>query len=80
MKHLKQVSETLTKTPEKTFKNHCKHMQHEDETLSNIYMKLLKPLETNACNMHVHVTSIANIQIKHLQHTSGPNETFRTYS
>jgi hypothetical protein len=48
-------------------------MQHSDETLANICMKHLKTLETYACNMHVY----ANIQIKHLQHTSGTDETFR---
>jgi hypothetical protein len=30
MKHLKHASETLAKTLE----NHCKHMQHPDETLA----------------------------------------------
>jgi hypothetical protein len=34
MKHLKQASETLAKTPEKPFENHCKYMQHPDETLA----------------------------------------------
>jgi hypothetical protein len=30
MKRLKQASETLAKKPEKTFENHCKHMQYPD--------------------------------------------------
>ena len=33
MKHLKQVSEILTKMP-KTLENYCKHMKHPDETLA----------------------------------------------
>jgi hypothetical protein len=53
---MKQTFETLAKTPRKTFGNHCKHMQHPDETLANIRMKHLKTLETYACNMHVYVT------------------------
>ena len=82
MKHLKQASETLVKTSEKIFKNHCKHVQHLDETLANIHMKHLKMLETYVCNMHVYATSrftfatsrqnTCNIcleQIKHLEHT-----------
>jgi hypothetical protein len=34
IKHLKQTSETLIKTSKKAFENHCKHMQHQDETLT----------------------------------------------
>jgi hypothetical protein len=53
MKHLKQVSGTHPKTPEK----HYKHIQHLDETLTNIRMERLKTLETYACNMHGIATS-----------------------
>jgi hypothetical protein len=53
MKHLKQVSGTLPKMPEK----HYKHMQHLDETLTNIRMERLKTLETYPCNMHGIATS-----------------------
>jgi hypothetical protein len=83
MKHLKQASETLTKTSKKIFENHYKHMQHPDETLVNIRMKKhMKTLETYACNTHVYATSrstfatsrqnTCNIrmeQMKHLEHT-----------
>jgi hypothetical protein len=57
-------------------------MQHTDETLANILMKHLKTLEIFVCNMHVYATFIYfyNIQIKHLQHTSGTDETFGTYT
>jgi hypothetical protein len=52
MKHLKQASKTLAKTPE----NYCKHMQHLNKTLTNIHMKHLKIFETYVCNMHVYAT------------------------
>jgi hypothetical protein len=57
-------------------------MQHTDETLANILMKHLKTLEIYVCNMHVYATFIyfCNIQIKHLQHTSGTDEIFGTYT
>jgi hypothetical protein len=51
-------------------------MQHLDETLANIHMKHLKTLETYDCNMHVYATS----RQKHLQHSSGIDETFGTYT
>jgi hypothetical protein len=82
MKHLKQVSETLAKTSKKTFENHCKYMQHPNETLASIRMKHLKTLEIYACNMHVYATFISTFatsrqntcnihleRMKHLQHT-----------
>jgi uncharacterized membrane-anchored protein YhcB (DUF1043 family) len=56
MKHLKQASETFAKMSEK-FENHCKHMQHPNETLVNIRMKHLKTLEIYVCNMDVYTTS-----------------------
>ena len=66
MKHLRKRLKTL--------ENYCKHIQHTHETLANICMKHLK---IYACNMHAY---ICNIQIKHLQHTSGKDETFGTYT
>jgi nucleoside 2-deoxyribosyltransferase len=42
MKCLKQVSETLVKTSEKIFENHCKHIQHSDEILANVHIKHLE--------------------------------------
>jgi hypothetical protein len=81
MKHLKQESEILVKTP-KIFENNCKHMQHLDETLANICMKHLQILGTYVCNMHVYTTSRSSFATskKHLQHMFGTDEIFRTYT
>jgi hypothetical protein len=81
MKDLKQTFQTLVKTPENIW-NHCKHIQHPDETLVNIRMKYLKTLEIYVCNMHVYATSRSTFatfrqntynirleQTKHLEHT-----------
>jgi hypothetical protein len=56
MKNLRQASETLAKTLEKTVENYCKHRQHPYETLANIRIKHLKTLETYAYNIHVYAT------------------------
>ena len=67
------------KMPEKTFENHCKHMQHLNETLANIHKKHLNTLETYACNVHVYATSRStfatsrqnncNILLEQMKHT-----------
>jgi hypothetical protein len=55
MKHLKQSSETLVKTPEK----HLKTIAN----IYNIHMKYLKTLETYVRNMHVYATSRSTFAI-----------------
>jgi hypothetical protein len=75
-KHLKHLWKYL-----KTFKNHYKHIQHQDELLANIRMKHLKTLGTYTwhvfiCNIQIY---FCNIQIN-LQRMSGPDETFGTHT
>jgi hypothetical protein len=72
MKHLKQASKTLAKMPKEHLKplqtyawNSCKHTY---ETSENTW---------NVCLQHAR---ICNIQIKHLQYSSGIDETVRHYN
>jgi hypothetical protein len=54
IKHLKISVWNTYRNVWKTFENHCKHMQHLDKTLTNIHMKHLKTLKTQAYNIYIY--------------------------
>jgi hypothetical protein len=91
MKHLKHMSETVTKTPEKHFENHYKHTQHLDKILQHICVKHMQYLNKHTCNICLKTdeilrTDVCNICVQPLQHMQHsdlllqhPYETLETY-
>jgi hypothetical protein len=64
------------KHQEKLENHMCSHCKHSDEITFNIRMKTFETL-AYICNIQIY---FCNIHIKHLQHTSETDETFRTYT